>query len=51
MEAANRGAREADGVSLGCDIILPMEQHANPYLDRFIEMPHFFVRKVLLWHS
>ena len=48
MEAANRGAREAGGVSLGCNIILPMEQHANPYLDRFIEMDHFFVRKVML---
>jgi predicted Rossmann-fold nucleotide-binding protein len=35
-------------VSLGCNIILPMEQHANPYLDRFIEMDHFFVRKVML---
>jgi uncharacterized protein (TIGR00730 family) len=48
MEAANRGAREAGGLSLGCNIILPKEQHANPYLDRFIEMNHFFVRKVML---
>ena len=48
MEAANRGAREAGGLSLGCNIILPMEQSANPYLDRFIEMDHFFVRKVIL---
>ena len=48
MEAANRGAREAGGVSLGCNIILPQEQEANPYLDRFIEMDHFFVRKVML---
>ena len=48
MEAANRGAKEAGGVSLGCNIILPNEQHANPYLDRFIELDHFFVRKVML---
>jgi uncharacterized protein (TIGR00730 family) len=48
MEAANRGAREAGGPSLGCNIILPQEQQANPYLDRFIEMSHFFVRKVML---
>ncbi len=48
MEAANRGAREAGGVSLGCNIILPREQYANPYLDRFIELDHFFVRKVML---
>jgi uncharacterized protein (TIGR00730 family) len=48
MEAANRGAREAGGLSLGCNITLPMEQDANPYLDRFIEMDHFFVRKVML---
>ena len=48
MEAANRGAREAGGLSLGCNIILPMEQSANPYLDRFIEIDHFFVRKVML---
>jgi uncharacterized protein (TIGR00730 family) len=48
MEAANRGAREGGGLSLGCNIILPKEQNANPYLDRFIEMNHFFVRKVML---
>ena len=48
MEAANRGAKEAGGLSLGCNIILPAEQQANPYLDRFIELDHFFVRKVML---
>jgi len=48
MEAANRGAKEAGGLSLGCNIILPKEQHANPYLDRFIEIDHFFARKVML---
>jgi hypothetical protein len=48
MEAANRGAREAGGVSLGCNIHLPREQKPNPYLDRFVEFEHFFVRKVML---
>ena len=48
MEAANRGAREAGGLSLGCNIALPREQEPNPYLDRFIEFEHFFVRKVML---
>jgi len=48
MEAANRGAREAGGLSLGCNIELPKEQEPNPYLDRFIEFEHFFVRKVML---
>src|SRR5581483_7668094 len=48
MEAANRGAREAGGRSLGCNIELPREQRPNPYLDRFITFRHFFVRKLML---
>ena len=48
MEAANRGAREAGGVSIGCNIQLPKEQVPNPYLDKFVEFEHFFVRKVML---
>lgn len=49
MEAANRGARDVGGRSVGCNIELPHEQDANPYLDRWITCHYFFVRKVLLF--
>jgi hypothetical protein len=49
MEAANRGAREAGGRSVGCKIELPNEQDGNPYMDRSITCRYFFVRKVLLF--
>jgi uncharacterized protein (TIGR00730 family) len=48
MEAANRGAKEAGGCSVGCNIELPMEQDPNPFLDRHVRLQHFFVRKTLL---
>jgi uncharacterized protein (TIGR00730 family) len=47
MEAANRGAQEAGGVSVGCNIDLPFEQATNPYVDIAIDFEHFFVRKTM----
>lgn len=48
MEAANRGAKDVGGRSVGCNIILPFEQKHNPYLDRWVNIRYFFVRKTLL---
>jgi uncharacterized protein (TIGR00730 family) len=48
MEGANRGAKEAGGYSVGCNIELPQEQEPNPYLDRWVTFRHFFVRKLML---
>ena len=47
MEAANRGAREGGGLSVGFNIVLPHEQHSNPYLDVEVVFEHFYVRKTM----
>jgi uncharacterized protein (TIGR00730 family) len=48
MEAANRGAKDVNGASVGCNIVLPHEQKHNPYMDKFVNIDYFFVRKELL---
>ncbi len=48
MEAANRGAKDVGGKSVGCNIVLPVEQHHNPYLDKWVDIKYFFLRKMLL---
>ncbi|MEP6686877.1 MAG: TIGR00730 family Rossman fold protein [Gemmatimonadales bacterium] len=47
MEAANKGAKDAGGLSIGCNIELPFEQGSNPYLNRSLNFKFFFVRKTM----
>ncbi|MFA5156845.1 MAG: TIGR00730 family Rossman fold protein [Candidatus Omnitrophota bacterium] len=47
MEAGNRGARRAKGLSIGLNIQIPMEQKANKYIDTLLDFHYFFVRKVM----
>lgn len=47
MEAVNRGARDAGGLSVGFNIVLPHEQGLNPYCDLSLTFKHFYVRKVM----
>ncbi|MGB7922778.1 MAG: TIGR00730 family Rossman fold protein [Pyrinomonadaceae bacterium] len=47
MEAANRGAFEVNGLSIGCNIELPFEQKPNPYLTHYMKFKYFFVRKTM----
>lgn len=49
MEAANRGAKKAGGRSVGCNVLLPHEQEPNPYLDQWVTIHYFFLRKVFLF--
>lgn len=49
MEAANKGAYEAKGYSVGCNILLPKEQNPNPFMHKYFSCQYFFVRKVLMF--